>query len=205
MKRWHSAFLLFPLTCWADLSYQVECRLGSESNEPSASCSYEYREQGMKTLRKFAAYSVYEDRSTGETFQLRHSDKTVYRGKSLIGFVWERGAPIQDEPIAGVRTIQGVALTGRLVVRQTGMSRSREEIWSDAAGIVMERRISIRSGPPDEGERYPWDERDPIGFRNSLLYPETKIIIQTIKISREPIAPKEFAIPEGYAEEAAQL
>lgn len=205
MKRWIGVIFVFPLACWADLSYQVECRLGSESNEPSASCSYEYREQGTKTLRRFAEFSIYEDRSTGETFQLKHRDKTVHRGKSQIGFVWEGGTVRQDEPIAGVRKVNGVELTGRLVMRQTGLSRSREELWSDAAGIVIERRISIRSGPPEANERYPWDEGDPIGFRDSLLYPETKISLQTKKISREPIAPREFAIPEGYAEEAAQL
>jgi hypothetical protein len=181
--------LAFPLLAWADLSYQVECRLGSETNDPSLTCSYDYFEQGKKTLRKFAQQSVYEDRSTKESFTLHHSRKTIERGQSSIGFVWEKSPAFQIDTIQARRQVDGVELSGRRLLRRAGMSLVREEVWSDSDGIVIERLIHIQAEAGDT---------------DASLYPETKIFLQTKKISRDPIPPKEFAIPEGYAEETAR-
>jgi hypothetical protein len=201
--RW-SLLLLLPLLCWADLSYQVECHLGSESAEPSPSCTYSYAEQGTKTVRRFGHSTVFADAKTGEKFTLVHQGKKLLRGQGNSLFSWEVTPALSEEAILGTRSVEGTILSGKLLLRQSGMSFVREEVWSNPDGIVMERRITIRVMPPGSEQRYPWDERDPIGFRDSLLYPETKIFLQTKKISRDPIAPREFAIPEGYAEETAR-
>lgn len=199
-----SFLLLIPCLCWADLSYQVECRLGSESNDPSPSCSYSYLEQEKKSIRRFAHSNVYDFGPGGEQFTLVHQGRKILRGRRPGLFVWEDSSALSEEAIAERRSVDGVQLSGVLRLRQTGFSAVREEVWSNPEGIVIERRIVIRAKPPGSEERYPWDERDPIGFRDSLLYPETKIFLRTITISREPIAPSVFAIPEGYAEETAR-